>query len=373
MISQNDIASDVSPGVSKKILGQFKAFSNLGHETWNMCIQSGNGVLIGPGGTQLIVKRKVKDYFTVCALYMTASKVCKELRADICYIRYPLADWAFMKMIEELHKVSKVVVEIPTFPYDDQVKNIQNLVAQTNFRQDRYFRKIMKRYVYRICALSDDKSIWDIKCINIQNGLDVDRIEYLGDSLKYQNDINLIAVARVQRDHGYDRVLEGMKFYYAQNPDRKISFHIVGAGEAEGELRGLVGSYGLEEYVTFHGFQSGEALKELYKNSQIGVGILGAYRSGIDKTSALKHREYCAIGIPFIGSAIDDGFLPDCPFYRMFPNDSTPVDMYEVIRYFDEIKQTPGIHNEMRQYAVSHFSWEIQLQKVLDSIKEDKV
>lgn len=373
MISTNDIASEVSLGVTKKILGQYKAFQNMGHETWNLCMENGNGVLIGSDDTRTVVKKKVKDYFTVCALFLNAPKVCKELHADLCYIRFPLTDWAFMKMVGNLHKISKVVVEIPTYPYDDQNRSNHNVVAQFAYHQDMFFRAKINPYIDLIATLSDDESIWNIKCVNIQNGLDVNQIEYLGDSLNYEKDINLVGVARVQRDHGYDRVLEGMKSYYTlNNPERKIFFHVVGEGEAEGELRALVSAYGLEQYVTFHGFQSGATLEELYKKSQLGVGILGAYRSGINKTSALKHREYCAIGIPFIGSAIDDGFPPACPFYRLFPNDSTPLDMYEIIHFFDEIKKTPGIHEEMREYAEKHFSWETQLEKVLESIKKDR-
>lgn len=370
MISENDIASTESLGVTKKIMGQFHAFQNLECDVYSLCLKDGQGALLHGEETKILFPRQVKNYIAYVKLFSMAADLCKKYAIEMCYIRYPLADWVFMGMVKKLHKLCKVVVEIPTYPYDQQNKNNRNLVARANMFQDRHFRNHMQKHIDLISTFSVDKSIWGIPCVNISNGIDISQIRYLGDQLKYEDDIHLIGVARLQRDHGYDRVIEGLKEYYNSTPkhQRNIYFHIVGKGDAEAELKNLVEQYHLDEYVFFHGIKTGADLEQVYLQCQIAIGSLASYRSGIKLSSELKKREYCAVGIPFIGVRPDTSIPSGAPYYRIVEDSGTPINMNDVIDFFQYIKDNPQIHKVMRNHAEKEMTWDYQIKKVLSLV-----
>ena len=162
MISDNDLTSDSSLGVTKKLTGQYKAFNNLGYHTYHLCFKDKEGVLIHGDETKVLVKEHKKLYFTYIKLLSMAHKVCLENNIDLCYIRYPLADFPFMGMIKKLHKICKVVVEIPTFPYDYDLSKEANFLTKLNGFQDRINRTKIKNYInfftnfHEYSSLSDD-------------------------------------------------------------------------------------------------------------------------------------------------------------------------------------------------------------------------
>lgn len=371
MISENDIASNVSLGVTKKILGQYKAFQNLGYDVYNLCLENGEGVLIHGEEKKIVVPRKIKSYFTVAQLYTGAANVCSEYGIDCCYIRFPLADWAFMKMIKKLHKLCKVVVEIPTYPYDNIVAIEKSFITSINFFQDKKNRKSLKKYIDKIIVFGDQKNIYGIPCINICNGIDVSKVEYLGDQLNYSgNEIHLFTVAVLSSVHGIDRIINGLDFYYQiKDRDYNVYLDIVGDGPEKSELQRLVDEKNLKKYILFHGRQYGDNLQDYYIQSQIGIACFGAHRVGFEKTAVLKAREYCSVGLPFISSSKDDAFPEDkCPFYKLFPANDDPIDIEQVIEFYEYIKAHPEIHRQMRTYAEENLTWEKQLKKVMDEV-----
>lgn len=374
MISENDIASNVSLGVTKKILGQYKAFQNLGYDVYNLCLENGEGVLIHGEEKKVVLKSRIKDYFTVAKLLSSVSdRICQELQIDCCYVRFTLADWAFMNMIKKLHKLCKVVVEIPTYPYDNIVAIEKSFITSINFFQDKKNRKSLKKYIDKIIVFGDQKNIYGIPCINICNGIDVSKVEYLGDQLNYSgNEIHLFTVAVLSSVHGIDRIINSLDFYY-QIKDRyyNVYLDIVGDGPEKSELQKLVDEKNLKKYILFHGRQYGENLQEYYIQSQIGIACFGAHRVGFEKTAVLKAREYCSVGLPFISSSKDDAFPEDkCPFYKLFPSNDDPIDIEQVIEFYEYIKAHPEIHRQMRTYAEENLTWEKQLKKVMESIEQ---
>lgn len=367
MISVSDMSVPTSLGVTKKIKGQYSAFQELGCTTYNLCFDNGDGVLIHGNKQKIISKRKVKDYFTVIDLFDKAPIICKKLGIDLCYIRYPLADWSFMRMVRRLHKICKVVVEIPTYPYDEQNKKLTNIIARINLFQDKRFRDSIHKYVDRIATFSSDDTIYGTKCINISNGIDINSVKYLGDSLVYDDTINLIGVAKIQRDHGYDKVIHALKEYYKNDTnDLTINLHIVGSGDEEHSLIKLTKENRLENHVFFYGVKSGKELEDIYRKSNIGIGFLAAYRSGLDSISALKTKEYCAIGLPFINAVNDSAISSE--FSKKFPNTEEPISINEIISYFEYIKAHPEIHSQMRRFAEENLSWEKQIRTVIETI-----
>lgn len=371
MISDNDITSSQSLGVTKKLLGQFKAFNNLGYDTYHLCFKDEQGVLIHKDTTTVIVKKQLKMYLTYIKLLNAADRICLENKIDMCYIRYPLADFAFMKMIKKLHNICKVVIEIPTYPYDEQCKTISGIFTRYKVLSDKHYRKKLKDYNIKFSTVDNEKSIFGVPCINITNGIDLQSVEYVGDKLLYDDSIRIIAVALVQRDHGYDRVIEGLKNYYSTfNSSRpEVFFNIVGDGPESPALKKMVKDYALADHVVFHGKKFGQELDELFLKNNLAVSGVGGHRSGLTASSTLKTREYCARGIPFICSLPDVAIPPELGFYKLVDSSEEPVDIEKIVEYYNHIRHCPEIREEMRKFAEENLTWEPQLKKVLEEIK----
>lgn len=367
MIANNDIISSESLGVSKKLRGEYKAFQRVGADVYFLTFHHNDIVLLHESETIVIYHcRNEFGYIQNLFFFNVAPTICEELNIDFCYIRFPLSDWAFMKMVRTLHRICKVYIEIPTYPYDEENRKYKNPVSRFNYAQDLFFRRQWKKYVDQVVTFSDDKEIYGVPCININNGIDLDTVKYVGDELSYEGDITLISVALMRPIHGYDRVIEGMARYYRKNikPERIVRYLVVGNGPELVHLQQMVRDYKLESYVEFCGKQSGTELDALFRKSNLGLAVLAGHREGHESVSDLKSREYCARGLPFITANNDRAIPAGASFMKKIPMNEEPLDIDEVIQYFDYIRAHKEIHQECRVYAEQNFSWQKQMGKV---------
>lgn len=368
MITINDIGSSASLGVTKKILGQYKAFQNLGCDVYNLCLDNGAGSLMHGDDKQVLFSKRIKTYFSYMKLFGMADKICKENSIDFCYIRYPLADWIFMKMVKRLHRICKVYLEIPTFPYDTEAKLNRNIVSRMNYFQDKLHRKNLHKYVDIVVTLDDYDMIYNIPCMRIENGIDIETIKFSNKYPSMENGIELISVALMRSVHGYDRIIEGLKDYYSHGiPDVIVRYNVVGDGNVVDELKLLVKEYQLEPYVIFYGKKYGCELDRIFEKCHIGFTVLAGHREGHQKTSDLKSREYCARGIPFVYAMEDDSFEACKEFRLKVPLNDDPIDISQIVLFMKEIQQKPEIHRKMHQYACENLTWESQLRYIVES------
>lgn len=374
MISDNDITSSESLGVTKKLLGQYKAFGNLGYDTYHLCFKDEKGVLIHGDDVTVLVNKKAKMYFTYIKLFGLAHKVCRENDIDMCYIRYPLADFAFMKMLKKLQKICKVVVELPTYPYDEENKNV-SFITRFIFKQDLKNRYKLKNYVDLIADIGDRESIYGIKCVNIFNSVDVSAIKFCKKTVRTSDELRFISVALIRKDHRFDRLILGLKDYYENKGDNKpnVYFDIVGncTSDEKDKLVDLVNVNSLNKYVTFYGVKTGQELDCLFDNADLAISTFNALRDIVGKTSVLKTREYCARGIPFVSSLYDLAFPEDIDFCKIVESSENPIDVGELVDFADYVKSHPEIHDRMRHFAEENLTWEKQLKKVLDAIENE--
>lgn len=367
MIAVNDIESQESLGVTKKLMGEFHAFEKLCDNAY-LLIRSNNEVaLIHKGKKRIVVSKQIKGYFTELKLFDIAPRICQQYGIDLCYIRYPMADWAFLKMLQRLSRITKIYIEIPTFPYDNEHTTIKNYIARFNYRQDKVNRFKLNKYVDHIVTFSEDDEIYGIPCIHINNGIDIETVKYIGDDLTYDMDMTLISVAVMRPIHGYDRVIEGMAQYYKKykRPKRIVRYLVVGNGPDTDRLKDIVSRNHLEPYVEFCGKQSGESLDKLFQKSNLGLAVLAGHREGHVSVSDLKSREYCARGMPFITANKDNAIPENMIFMKKVSMDDEPLDIDDIFCFFDYIKENKEIHQICRQYAEDYFCWEYQLESVL--------
>ena len=269
-----------------------------------------------------------------------------------------------INMVKRMKKHgAKVVMEIPTFPYDSEYK-AQGISRQ--IFQDKLFRNQLAKHLDAIVTFSDYTEIFGQKTIRISNGIDFNSVKIKSSVNDTSQGINLIGVAEIHEWHGFDRIVKGLVEYYSNPQNYIVRFHVVGyffSDEGEKVFKNLIASHNMEQYVILHGKKHGEELDELFNQCDFGIGSLGRHRVGIQKIKTLKNREYAARGIPFIYSETDSDF-DQKPYVLKAPADETPVDINNIISFYQQLSMTPI---EIRE-SIEDLSWRNQMEKVLKSV-----
>lgn len=360
-------------GISKKIKYQMKGLEANGHKVF-FChyeIQADghkvrmidDQVLEDYGKSPLAPLRKRIGYHAVL-------QYARENEIGLVYIRsFHNANPFTIRFYRKLQKAGiKTVMEIPTYPYDQEYRNVP-LFWKIELGIDKIFRKRMAKALSAIVTFTDEPVIFGKETICISNGIDFDAIPLKKNAVHPDHQTHLLAVAEVHYWHAYDRILSGLGEYYRQPQNREVFLHIVGGlGQYEQQLFDrLIREYNLQDRVTLYGQLQGEKLDRLFDQSDFAIGSLGRHRSGIDKIKTLKNREYAARGIPFIYSETDEDFDRMSYILKATPDD-TPIDIREILHFLD----THSIPAQEIRESIRDLSWKTQMQKVIDHISKEK-
>lgn len=357
---------DPSNGISKKIAYQAKAMEACGMEVL-LCYMDetstkrrmvGDNVIAdyGSGFMSKILKRT--DFSSVV-------RYAADAGVSFVYIRSNNNASPFtVNMVKRMKAAGmKVVMEIPTYPYDAEY------YAQGIGRQiflDRLFRRSLARRLDAIVTFSDCDRIFGQRTIRISNGIDFDSVRMKQTVNDTSCELNLIGVAEIHRWHGFDRLVEGLAHYYARPRKYIVRFHVVGyffSPQQEAEFRQLVADKGMEQYVVLYGKRHGDSLDRLFDSCDFGVGSLGRHRVGIQCIKTLKNREYAARGIPFIYSETDSDF-DAMPYILKAPADESPIDIDSIIAFHRQLTMST---REIRD-SIAHLSWTRQMSTVINSV-----
>ncbi len=362
-----------SDGISRKILAEAEALRKSGNDLELGYIRQEEGTI-----AYIIGEKEIASYpdsfAGKLAIYTSAlSRIAgyaagKGFRA--LYLRYFLfATPALIGFLRRMRKEGmKVFVEIPTFPYDGE--RLQGgIAARMRKVSDRLFRKKMAGYVDRFVTFSLDSEIWGVPAISISNGIDLERIP-LSTRPDDKGDFNVIGVAVLAPWHGYDRMIDAMARYAAENPEgRRVVFHVVGK-DPDGVflelLKTMARQKGVEENVVFHGLMSGKELDDLFSRSHLAIGSLGRHRNGIKAMRSLKNVEYASRGIPFVYSE-DNPDFDGKEFVMKVAPDESPLDITAMIRFYQGLSVTP---EEIRLHALP-YSWDRQMKTVSDAMRQN--
>lgn len=353
------------PGIKKKILSQVK--------TLESCL--GEVVLIKINYNFFNKIKNKLPFFS--SSYTQISDLLNEINdTDYIYIRKPsILNRKFIMLLNQIKKLNPKIVlllEVPTFPYDNEVKlNIKNFFSTI---KDRFWRNKLDA-IDRIVTFSNDRKIFNIETIQISNGVDFKNVPLKKNSLKSNslksNSINLIGVASISHWHGYDRVIEGLKLYLDSDPDVNVIFNIVGDGNPKvlNDYKEKVSKYNLTDNVVFHGKLTGNKLNDVFDLSDIGVDALGRHRSKIFYNSSLKGKEYLARGLPIISGVrteLDD--MHGFPAYLRIPANDSPVDIYEVKNFFSDIIQSNIDARKIRSFGEKKFDFYVTMKPIIQFI-----
>ena len=357
---------DPNNGISKKISYQLEAIRSLGHEV-HICFMDENNskkrivdnTIIADYGNGIGSKIKKRIEFSSITKYAINNHI------DFVYIRSNHNANPFtIHMVKQMKKAGiKVVMEIPTYPYDSEY-HAQGMDKQ--IFQDKIFRKSLAKQLDAIVTFSDYDKIFGQRTIRISNGIDFNSVKMKSVVNETSKEMNMIGVAEIHEWHGFDRIVKGLSEYYSVLQNYIVKFHVVGYffnSEIEQEFKKYITNHHMEEYVILHGKKHGAELDELFEQCDFGIGSLGRHRVGIQKIKTLKNREYAARGIPFIYSETDSDF-DQMPYVLKVPADETPIDINCIIQFYQRLSLTPI---EIRE-SIKDLSWENQMGIVLKSV-----
>jgi glycosyltransferase involved in cell wall biosynthesis len=337
------------PGIEKKILSQIRLMEqNLGAMELVKIKYS------------FFEKLKNKlPYFS--ANYNQLKKIIPRIKEfNFIYIRKPsVLTKKFIQLINKVKELNPniiILMEIPTYPYDNEIKmTLKNVFS---LRKDKYWRDKLKP-IDRIVTFSKDKIIFGIKTITISNGVDFNRVPLKNNNLK-NNTIDLIGVASISEWHGYDRIITGMKNYENTNSHIDVKFHIVGDGNQDvlNTYRNMVKEYNLSDKVIFHGKLTGKDLDRVFDISDIGVDALGRHRSNVYYNSSLKGKEYLARGVPIISGVeteLDD--MKEFEAYMRVSANDNSIDITEVIQFYLSVLMKNIHPKDIREFGEQNFDF----------------
>ena len=357
---------DPSNGISKKISYQVNALKRCGNEV-HLCYMDEVGTK-----KRMIDKNVIADYgcgFLSKILkridFSAISRYVKDNHVNIVYIRSNHNANPFtIRMVKQMKKYgAKVVMEIPTYPYDSEYE-AQGMSKQ--IFQDKLFRNHLAKQLEAIVTFSDYEQIFGQRTIRISNGIDFDSVKMKTTINDTSKELNLIGVAEIHEWHGFDRLVKGLADYYSKSQNYIVRFHVVGyffSAEIENEFKKIISDNHMENYVILYGKKHGEELDMLFNKCDFGIGSLGRHRVGIDRIKTLKNREYAARGIPFIYSETDNDF-DSKPYVLKAPADETAIDIDSIVSFCKRFLMSP---KEIRN-SISSLSWENQMKTVLNSV-----
>lgn len=357
---------DPNNGISKKISYQVEALAQCGMEV-HLCYMDEKDTkkriidqeVIADYGKGFLSKIRKRTEFS------SISKYVKDHHIDLVYIRSNHnANLFTINMVRKMKKYgAKVVMEIPTYPYDNEYK--AQGISQQIF-QDKIFRNILAKQLDAIVTFSDYDFIFGQRTIKISNGIDFDSVKMKTTINDTSKELNLIGVAEIHEWHGFDRLVKGLAEYYSKPQDYLVKFHVVGyffSKEIEEEFKMIISENRMEDYVILYGKKHGTELDQIFEECDFGVGSLGRHRVGIDKIKTLKNREYAARGIPFIYSETDSDFDKK-PYVLKAPANENQIDINSIVIFYKDFTMSPI---EIRD-SIKELSWENQMNIVLKKV-----
>lgn len=346
-------------GVSKKVFGQVQALKNIGNEVAFIYPQESESAY----NLYLDGALFIKDMYSGNS-YNNIFEYVKCNKFDILFIRYvSIATPEFLLFLSKCKNyVKKIVIEIPTYPYDGEI-SLTSIKQLYKTLRERLSRKFMYRWVDCVLTYSTENVIYRIPTIRISNAPAYSLP--LRKARPISSPIRFIAVANIAFWHGLDRFVQGVANYYSNGGNEKMHVTIVGGGDTKiiHKLKEQVNSNGLQNIIQFVGSKDGAELTALFDNADIAIGSLGRHRTGIVQLKSLKNVEYAMRGIPFFYSEGNTDF-DDKPYILRVPADDSAIDMQTVIAFVKNQRMSA----EEISADVSHMTWENQFAKILNEL-----
>ncbi len=354
----------LSSGVRKKILGQIRGFERLGFSVAYVYYDGEKFVLCEENKVVPLLYRK-GWFFGDILLSFVLRKVLRDRRPDVCYIRY----WKNLLLYKLFKRSSKLIVEIPTINIEQEILNnktlhfLKRLVHIAVVKLDKYFLSYPVDYFVNFEGVT---KFSNTPAFSMNNCIDISNIPLKKEVPKESVDgINLIAVASMSYWQGYERIIKSLGEYKRRQGTnvRKVRVILVGDGMEIPYYRNLVEKYGLQNDVEFCGSLFGKKLDEKFERADVALGGFGMYKIGVFSSSKLKIKEYCARGLPIVDASNDRAFTGKEEFVLQIPNDTSEINMEEIVAFYDQVSQLPNLSQRIRKFSEENFDWTKEFQR----------
>lgn len=296
---------------------------------------------------------------------------------DFLFFRFDLGDRQtirFLKRVRSINPKCKIIVEVPTYPLAWPTLKWYTQIIKPKHR---YCENRLHLFADRVAYYGPDTALYGLPVLGMSNGIDLKSVP-LREIREYDDDgIDILSVSAMSPCHAIDRMIDGIGQYLQKGGSRRVTLHVVGEGHETRRCKELTDYYQIHENVIFYGYQVGEALRKIENMCDIGLEMLGGYRVANNYSSTIKSREYWAKGMPIITSAVYPDEIKEiasCVF--QCPNDSSPVDVEALVRFFDEIfdggkwKSKRGKALFIRDFVRRHYDMEKAMEKIIQYIDE---
>lgn len=354
------------PGVTKKVYNQVACFNKNGMNCELLPCLPGSilrrGIGTLPGVTDGIKWPEKREIEHPSFLYIRKPAVISKEFIE------------FLKGVKASFPDALVILELPTYPYDEEMKNPMMILG---LRKDQKYRIRLKGLVDYIATMASDEFIFGIPTIRFINGIDLESVskKHPFGSIRESNDMNIAFVAQFAPWHGADRMIKGLAEYYQNGGERNVILHMAGEGSESAALESQVKNEGLEDHVIFYGNLHGEDLDELYDGCSFAVASLGLHRIGHEIASTLKTREYLAKGLPFVYAGKVDVFESDpVDFAFQIPLDESGVDINAMLRFHDSLYEKESeevLIDRIREYAQQNVDFSTTMKSAIQKIKSE--
>ena len=167
--------------------------------------------------------------------------------------------------------------------------------------------------------------------------------------------------------NGLDRLFKGMASY---SGPYQIKLKLYGRN-LENERR-LIDELGIKNMVETLEYINQTDVNAILDTIDIGVGALGVHRKGLLSTTTIKSREYFARGLPFFYGHQDPDLSGHAELLNMckeFPANDLPIDVSELILWYEKISTDRNLPDTMHTYAVNHLDYKIKMQRLTEYLK----
>lgn len=370
-------------GISKKCLGIIDAFKEI-YDIVDVVDLSENGIRfnskeIHSDKSKLKFIQRFKYFlYQFIGHYKPISKIIGTKKYDALYFRFHYfvtpGMLSFFKKLKQKNDSIKIFLEIPTYPFIDEVKGRK---IEWVYWANKHLYEKLKNVVNKIVTYSDDEEIYGIETLRISNGFfNLTETETKSVTVYPQpitNVIKLGMVANFSFWHAADILIETViKYYKTHNghPPIMVEVHFFGDGDLE-LCQKMIHDSNLNKQFVFHGRRSFAEISQASESIHLMMGTLGYHRKNLDLGSCLKNREYAYMGMPMVLKTKDNGLPKDLPYVLYFSDDASLLDIDKMVEFYNELRHNyPTYKASIRDFALENLSWTKQLSPIFESIGE---
>lgn len=343
--------------IFQKIIAQAEAFTNIGFEVDIIYVNENYDLFFNE---KAIVNLRSRIGIQFLFFKYINNRVNLGKYAWV-YLRNPflINQISYIKFLHRMKSNgAKIILEIPTYPYKDELKGI---LQKSIYYAEISFSFLLKKYLTKVLYSGNRKDfIYGVEAVQLANVGDTKKMPLSLNEFSNER-IVLISVSGCMIYHGNDRIIEGLNNYYKKNNNVDVEFYIVGDGPYLNEYKQLVDKYKLKHVVHFFGSLYGEEADEVFNKANIGISCVGMHRIGLREGSPLKTAEYGVRGLPIV-LGYEDLSFSNCNFCYNIDQSDKPIDIDKLVSWFISNKFEK---KEIRKYVYDNVTWEKQFEKIL--------